>query len=97
MEDKGKTVDDVYFDHLQRGGLSVPTEEVIAPFIHMYAIMEAIIYDGILESRFLQSENHKHILCKLTYISIQSDIHYLAFSDTCVCGRAYHSILFKLL
>ena len=39
VEDKGKTVGDVYFDHLQRGGHSIPTEEVITSFIHAYAIM----------------------------------------------------------
>lgn len=40
---------------VERGGLSVPTEEVIASFIHVYAIMELIINDGNLKSQFLQS------------------------------------------
>ena len=57
VKDKGITLDNTYYDHLQREGLSIPTEEVVASFTQMYAVMEAIINDANLGSRFLHYEH----------------------------------------
>jgi hypothetical protein len=48
-----------YFNSLQRGGLSLPTEFVITIFFHMNAIFFTINNDAVLNSLFLMKTKQK--------------------------------------
>lgn len=97
VEDKGSCIENEYFDNLQRGGLSIPTNYVEIIFFHMFSIFDSIINNSSLEVEFLRSTNQKCILCKLTLQSIKSDFVYVEFLQNCLCGRDYTSMLYKLL
>lgn len=84
--EKGTKINNEYFDNLQREGLSIATESVNFIFVHMCSILEYILNDHLVLSKFLQSQNQKTILCELTLRSIELDFYYSEFTETCSCG-----------
>lgn len=96
-EGKGKNTNNEYFNYLQRGGLSVPTDIVKAVLFHMCAIFEKIINDTSTEYEFLNTCHQKNILCNLTFSSVSQDILLNDFYCQCICGKEYKKILVMLL
>lgn len=94
---KGEKADNEYFDHLQRGGLSIPTDNMQYLFFHMCSIFEAIINNNKYESRFKTSQKQKHILMKLTTESIRFDFWFNDFNCVCICGQNCCAILNMVL
>lgn len=84
---KGTFIENQYFNYLQRGGLSIPTDRVCFVFVHMYSILESIINQNSLENLFLKTTNQKNILIQLTILGIQNDHFYEEFLNACECGR----------
>ncbi|KAJ3644415.1 hypothetical protein Zmor_022148 [Zophobas morio] len=70
---KGCGTGDVYFDHLQRGGLSVPSHEIKYVFNQMASIFQFIITSEDYEKKFFQYSNHKNIITKLTMRRLQEN------------------------
>lgn len=95
-ESKGAYTENEYFNYLQRGGLSVPTDIVKNVLFHMCAIFEKIINDTSIEYDFLRIYNQKDILCHLTLCSVFEDISLKDFYSQCVCGKEYKKILVML-
>jgi hypothetical protein len=81
-EAKGDEVGCPYFDSLQRGGLSLPTEFVITIFFHMNAI----------HSLFLMKTKQTKILCQLTNVSLENNNFFGLFNIDCVCGKSTKSL-----
>jgi hypothetical protein len=96
---KGVASDDDYFDMLQRGGLSVPSEIVILIFMHMSAVFYTLCNDTRFKSKFLNADlNHKKSLSSLTVQSLLMDRAAIDFNGLCCsCGKnhkiVYHTIL----
>jgi hypothetical protein len=90
-ESKGDDISDTYFDSLQRGGLSLPTESVISIFFHMHAIFDFIINDSMLENKFLHSPDQTKIIMTLTNTSLEK----CNFFDEleCMCGETLKNIV----
>lgn len=63
----------------------------------MFAIFDTIINDKTLELEFLRRENQKQTICQLTLLSIKNDFVYREFSQICICGVNYLTILYKVL
>lgn len=61
-ESKGHFIKNEYFDYLQRGGLSIPTDITKGVLFHMCAVLEKIINDVSTEYDFLKIVNQKAIL-----------------------------------
>jgi THAP domain/Transposase protein len=95
-ESKGNFTNNDYFNYLQRGGLSIPTDIVKNVLFHMCAIFEKIINDNSLESDFLKLHNQKTILCNLTISSTSIDESLQEFYCSCVCGKENKNILMML-
>jgi hypothetical protein len=81
-EAKGDEFGCPYFDSLQRGGLSLPTEFVITIFFHMNAI----------HSLFLMKTKQTKILCQLTNVSLENNNFFGLFNIDCVCGKSTKSL-----
>jgi hypothetical protein len=95
-ESKGNLTNNEYFNYLQRGGLSIPTDMVKNVLFHMCAIFEKIINDISLESDFLKTIFQKTILCHLTLLSVSLDESLKYFYCCCVCGKNNKNILAML-
>lgn len=95
-ESKGNFVQNEYFDYLQRGGLSVPTDIVKWVLFHFDEIFEKIINDSATENDFLNLSNQKAILCDLALLSIKQDNSLHDFLSVCFCGKKYEDILIML-
>lgn len=80
---KGEFSENHYFNSLQRGGLSLPSDNVCFIFTHMYAILCDVSNKITLEKLFLQIRNQKDVLYRLTLISIKNDYYYSFFLDNC--------------
>ena len=93
VESKGTVTENEYFNNLQRGGLSIPTDVVKSVMFHMCAIFEKIINEPTTEYDFLKTNNQKIILCDLTFTSIKHDETLKDFFSQCVCGNEYENIL----
>lgn len=75
-----------YFNELQRGGLSIPQENLEYIFQNMCSIFETIINSSKC-STFLTSENQKDILVILTHHSVQEYDWFSDFNYVCQCGQ----------
>jgi hypothetical protein len=91
-EAKGDEVGCPYFDSLQRGGLSLPTEFVITIFFHMNAIFLTINNDAVLNSLFLMKTKQTKILRQLTNVSLENNNFFGLFNIDCVCGKSTKSL-----
>ncbi|MGH9701693.1 MAG: hypothetical protein ACRD52_19840, partial [Candidatus Acidiferrales bacterium] len=95
-ESKGNFTNNEYFNNLQRGGLSIPTDIVKNVLFHMCAIIEKIINDNSLESDFLKLKDQKSILCHLTLLSVDLDESLKELYSWCICGKNNKDILVML-
>lgn len=92
IKEKGAYTEDDYFDFLQRGGLSVPTDEVSILLYHMGAILQAVQSDKNYSLLFFSQKNQKGLLCTLTLKSILSDNFYINLDYECHCGSSSYLV-----
>lgn len=59
IKTKGSFTEDVYYNNLQKEGLSLSINYVNFTFVHMYSILDFIINDENLETKFLKYTNQK--------------------------------------
>lgn len=86
VKDKGNDIDDTYFDHLQRGGLSVAEDEVRICFYHMNAILDEILKEDELKKKFFTLGCHKIVLIALTLKSLENNNVSFNYITDCECG-----------
>lgn len=90
---KGTNIENEYYDHLQRNGLSAAKERLCYIFIHMLSIMEYRINDELLKNNFLKVGKQNKILCLLTFQSIKEFVRDKLFDALIVmhkgkiCGK----------
>jgi hypothetical protein len=72
-DSKGDNIDNQYFDSLERGGLSITTNEVICVMFNLYAIFYYIVNNSNLEASFLKLSNQKQLLIKLAMLSLNAN------------------------
>lgn len=65
-------VGNTYFDSLQRGGLSMPTDAVCETFQHVYAVFEDIIKNTASKNSFFNETKNKQLLGLMTIKSLDS-------------------------
>ena len=94
--EKGTQIDDTYFDHLQRGGLSVPTDEVCEFFYHMSAIFQDILSNDSVKLQFFKQNNQKDILSYVTINCLESNNFLSRFDYECFCGRYVKSLFYLI-
>lgn len=92
--------DDVYFQTINRGGLSVPSDFVVCIGKHVLGIMQTLISEEF-EETFLLSSDHRRDLVTLAEIGILNDNSIVVdLSKSCECGRAYaklaSDVIFKM-
>lgn len=92
-EIKGSEVNDTYFDHLQRGGLSVPTDIIMCVYFHISCIFQHIIDTPQLLEMFLKLENQRNLLINLTLKSLQVNSVFNSIDEECACGQQFIKIL----
>lgn len=93
---KGAETDDIYFDHLQRGGLSVPTDAICEIFFHMSAVLQDIIQDTNSKKRFFEETKNKNVLIILTFNSLDSFDFFTNFETKCDCGAIIRELFLKV-
>lgn len=87
-----------YFDHLQQGGLVVPTENCIYLLLHMSAIFTELRKDLLKRRSFQFSPNPCNILVSLTIEGIsRSNSFPVEFNEACICGKTYKDLFTPLL
>lgn len=98
IKGKGNLTEVEYFDHIQRGGLIVPTEICHLILLRMYAILNGITNDEILKRKFHISVNQQHILVYLTECSLRNDEDFVIdFQEKCLCGTYYADLFHPLM
>lgn len=95
ISSKGDKIDVSYFDLLQRGGLTVPSDYVLSSFYHMCAIFQYILNSN-LEEIFLKCSNQKAVLVTLARTSLEAHNVFYNVDKFCKCGNEI-SILFHKL
>lgn len=86
-----------YFDDLNRGGLTVPSESVVQLGTHMFAIIQMLISKEY-EASYLSHQYERHLLITLTSESVSSDpVLKMLMHDTCLCGTPQSEILSTLM
>lgn len=97
VKSKGDKTDLPYFDHMQRGGLIVPTDEVMYVLFHMTALFQHILNNEPLKAIFLKKENQKNILMELTMKSLHFNMVYMDFDYNCNQCQLSGDKIFKML
>lgn len=79
---------DEYFNELNRGGITVPTNTIIEVGRHMFCVFNKIISQKDLEDEFLKVGDQKSILISLFKLSILGDHSLFSkFSNRCLYGE----------
>lgn len=90
---KGSEISDPYFDYLQRGGLSVPEDQIINILFHMISIFQYISREIGLKAQFLRHTNNRSLLINLTFLSINNEENCdIDLSKECECGLSNKKI-----
>lgn len=98
IKSKGSCTDTDYFDHLQRGGLIVPTENCVQLLLHMNALFDALRKNEIMRRKFQLSNDPQNILVSLTiYAFLQNNNFVVEWYDSCLCGTTYSNLFTPLL
>lgn len=86
-----------YFDSLNRGGLTVPSDIVVNAGAHMYGIMNCLISEGY-ERDFLQSSSQQKLLLDLSIRSLEENpVTGDVVNSNCVCGEKKVNTIMKIL
>lgn len=99
LKEKGMSTKYTYFNFLQKGGLSVASDEVGYILFHMSAIFQEILRQKDLKCKYLLSKNQKAILIDLTVNSLKKDDECITDIDLdheCDCGASSFDIYFKI-
>lgn len=97
VKSKGDTSDLPYFDHMQRGGLIIPTDEVMYVLFHMTAIFQHIINNEHLKSKFLLNNNQKNVLVETTMKSLHYNVVNIDFDYHCNQCKLSGEKIFEML
>lgn len=96
VKEKGAAINDPYFDYLQRGGLSVPEDQIMYILYHMISLFQYIVRDSVYKTLFLKKVNNKQVLINLTFLSISNEICDIDLSKICECGLSNEKIYKKI-
>lgn len=97
VKSKGDKSDMPYFDHMQRGGLIIPTDEVMYVLFHMTAVFQHIMNNEQLKSKFLQNNNQKNVLVETTMKSLHNNVVNIDFDYHCNQCELTVEKIFKIL
>ncbi|VEN43153.1 unnamed protein product [Callosobruchus maculatus] len=92
IKSKGESVEDDYFDYMQRGGLCIATDQIEFIYYHLCAIFEYIVNEPETLSKFLKKQNHKYLLASLALESLENDRFFIDFSVCPECGTSARKI-----
>ncbi|KAJ4437015.1 hypothetical protein ANN_17147 [Periplaneta americana] len=86
---------DIYFDNLNRGGLTLPSDFVIYVAKIAFCIVNALISRGTNEEQFVKCGNQKKLLMLLCKTVLCGDAGFV--NDVCPCGMEYIELADKIL
>lgn len=87
INNESHTIENDYFEFLQKGGLVQPSAQIQYILYHMNAILNEITQNVDFKALFLRISNQKESLACLTYHSLTSEICDISFDFNCDCGR----------
>lgn len=89
--------DDVYFNELNRGGLSIPSVAIIRVGVIAHAVMKHLISEEH-EKLFLENKHQKNLFVSLAKHYVLQDTELKEFvDDVCHCGNSVKNLLLCIL